>query len=92
MLTLPRGSAHEIAFALQMLKKGEHVSPFLDFWREKVSEQELSDDYGTACGPFLLVGETVVSRQPDSGTESCSVPLFFNLRNRSSMEKGTGAQ
>ena len=46
-----------------MLKKGEHVSPFLDFWREKVSEQELSDDFGTACGPFLLVGETVVSRQ-----------------------------
>ena len=37
MLTLPRGSAHKIAFALQMLKKGEHVSPFLNFWREKVS-------------------------------------------------------
>ena len=33
------------------------------------------DDFGTAYGPFLLVGETVVSRQPDSGTESCSVPL-----------------
>jgi len=26
LLPLPRGSAHEIAFALQMLKKGEHVS------------------------------------------------------------------
>ena len=24
---------------------------------------ELSDDFGTAYGPFLLVGETVVSRQ-----------------------------
>ena len=66
MLTLPRGSAYEIAFALQMLKKGEHVSPFLDFWREKVSEQELSDDFGTVHDPFLLVGETVVSRQPQT--------------------------
>ena len=37
LLPLLRGSAHEIAFALQMLKKGEHVSPFLNFWREKVS-------------------------------------------------------
>ena len=37
-----------------MLKKGEHVSPFLDFWREKVSEQELSYDFGTAHDPFLL--------------------------------------
>ena len=52
--SVSHGSAHEIAFALQMLKKGEHVSPFLDFWREKVSEQELSDDFGTAHGPFLL--------------------------------------
>ena len=25
---------------------------------------ELPDDFGTAHGPFLLVGETVVSRQP----------------------------
>ena len=49
---------------------------FFDFGREKVSVWELSDDFGTACGPFLLVGETVVSRQPDSGTESCSVPLY----------------
>ena len=47
-----------------MLKKGEHVSPFLNFWREKVSVWELLDDFGTAYGPFLLVGETVVSRQP----------------------------
>ena len=37
---------------------------FFDFGREKVSVCELSDDFGTACGPFLLVGETVVSRQP----------------------------
>ena len=36
---------------------------FFDFGREKVSVWELSDDFGTACGPFLLVGETVVSRQ-----------------------------
>ena len=34
------------------------------------------DDFGTAYGPFLLVGETVVSRQPDSGTEQLSVPLY----------------
>ena len=34
--------------------------------REKVSVWELLDDFGTAYGPFLLVGETVVSRQPDA--------------------------
>ena len=39
---------------------------FFDFGREKVSVWELSDDFGTAHGPFLLVGETVVSRQPKS--------------------------
>ena len=27
---------------------------FFDFGREKVSVWELSDDFGTACGPFLL--------------------------------------
>ena len=37
MLTLPRGSAHEIEFAVQIRKKREHVSHFLHFWREKVS-------------------------------------------------------
>ena len=37
MLTLPRGSAHEIEFAVQNRKKPEHVSGFLHFWRKKVS-------------------------------------------------------
>ena len=60
----PRISAHSIAFAMQMPKKREHVSLFFDFWREKVSVRELSDDFGTAYGLFLLVGETTVSRQP----------------------------
>ena len=46
-----------------MPKIREHVSRIFDFKREKVSVWELSDDFGTACGPFLLVGETVVSRQ-----------------------------
>ena len=27
---------------------------FFDFWREKVSVWELSDDFGTAHGPLLL--------------------------------------
>ena len=27
---------------------------FFDFWREKVSVWELSNDFGTAHGPFLL--------------------------------------
>ena len=49
---------------MQMPKKREHVSLFFDFWREKVSVRELSDDFGTVYGPFLLVGETTVSRQP----------------------------
>ena len=61
-----RDSAREIAFALQMPKKSGRVprsaaekprkdsADFFDFWREKVSEQELSDDLGTAHGPFLL--------------------------------------
>ena len=47
-----------------MQENREHVSRFSYFWREKVSAQELSDDFGTAYGPFLLVGETTVSRQP----------------------------
>ncbi len=37
-----------------MQENREHVSRFSYFWREKVSEQELSDDFGTAHGPFLL--------------------------------------
>ena len=40
---------------------------FLFFWREKVSIWELSYDFGTAYGPFLLVGGTVVPRQPNLG-------------------------
>ena len=43
MLTLPRGSAHEIEFAVQIPKKREHVSLFFDLRREKVSARELSD-------------------------------------------------
>ena len=42
----------------------EHVSLFFDLRREKVSARELSDDFETVYGPFLLVGETTVSRQP----------------------------
>ena len=49
---------------MQIPKKREHVSLFFDIRREKVSARELSDDFGTAYGPFLLVGETTVSRQP----------------------------
>ena len=63
MLTLPRGSAHEIEFAVQIPKKREHISLYFDIRREKVSAWELPDDFGTVYGPFLLVGETVVSRQ-----------------------------
>ena len=64
MLTLPRGSAHEIVlFAKQMHENRGRVPRFSYFQREKVSAWELSDDFGTAYGPFLLVGETVVSRQ-----------------------------
>ena len=37
-----------------MQENREHVSRFSYFWREKVSEQERSDDFGTACGPFPL--------------------------------------
>ena len=63
-LMFPRRSAHKIEFAVQIPKKREHVSLFFDLRREKVSARELSDDFGTAYGPFLLVGETTVSRQP----------------------------
>ena len=74
-MCLSRGSAHEIAFACKCQKSGsmyrrsaaekprKDSAGFFDFGREKVSVWELSDDFGTACGPFLLVGETVVSRQ-----------------------------
>ena len=37
-----------------MPKIREHVSRIFDFKREKVSVWELSDDFGTAHGPFLL--------------------------------------
>lgn len=60
-LMFPRRSAHEIEFAVQIPKKREHVSLFFDLRREKVSARELSDDFGTTYGPFLLVGETTVS-------------------------------
>ena len=46
-----------------MLKKGEHVSPFLDFWREKVSEQELSGDSCSARAEHTLSGKTKFFRQ-----------------------------
>ena len=49
---------------MQIHKNRESVSRFLYLKREKVSVWELLDDFGTAYGPFLLVGETVVSRQP----------------------------
>ena len=62
-LLFSRHSAYLIEFAMQIHKNREHVSRFLYPKREKVSVWELSDDFGTACGPFLLVGETVVSRQ-----------------------------
>ena len=42
-------------------KPRKDSADFFHFWREKVSVLELSDDFGTARGPFLLVGETVVS-------------------------------
>ena len=58
-----------------MQENREYVSRFSYFWREKVSEQELSDDFGTAHGPFLLVGETVVSRQLEA-EEIFLSPLF----------------
>ena len=59
-----RDSAYQIEFAVQIPKKREHVPLFFDLRREKVSARELSDDFGTAYGSFLLVGETTVSRQP----------------------------
>ena len=43
MLTLPRGSAHEIAFATQMHENRGRVPRFSYFQREKVSAWELSD-------------------------------------------------
>ena len=63
-LIFPRRSAHEIEFAVQIPKKREHISLYFDIRREKVSAWELPDDFGTVYGPFLLVGETTVSRQP----------------------------
>ena len=53
-LRLPRVSAYSIEFASQIHKKSGRVPDFLFSKREKVSEQELSDDFGTAYSPFLL--------------------------------------
>ena len=63
-LMFPRRSAHEIEFAVQIPKNREHISLFFDLRMEKVSAWELPDDFGTVYVPFLLVGETTVSRQP----------------------------
>ena len=49
-----RASAYSIEFTLQISKKREHVSRFLDFNRGKMSVQELSDNFGTVYNPFLL--------------------------------------
>ncbi len=48
----PRVSAYSIGLLCNPKKPGACISVF-----------SLSDDFGTAYGPFLLVGETVVSRQ-----------------------------
>ena len=50
---------------------------FYTLKREKVSVWKLLDDFGTAYGPFLLVGETVVSRQP---AKNLSIDSFFSLK------------
>ena len=63
-LMFSRRSAHEIEFAAQIPKKREHISLFFDLRRGKVSARELSDDFETVYGLFLLVDETTVSRQP----------------------------
>ena len=70
-------SAYSIEFAVQIHKNREHVSRFLYPKREKVSAWELSDDFGTAYGPFLLVGGTVVPRQPRKGSKSYDLLPFI---------------
>ena len=42
-------------------------------------QEELSDDFGTAHGPFLLVGETVVSRQAFYAFSEKSARRRFSL-------------
>ena len=72
-----RDSAYQIEFAVQIPKKREHISLFFNIRREKVSAWELSDDFGTAYGPFLLVGGTVVQRQPRKGSKSHDLLPFI---------------
>lgn len=59
MLTLPRGSAHEIEFAVQIRKKaGACIWLFTLLEEESFDHrEELSDDFGTAHGPFLLLAK-----------------------------------
>ena len=64
---------------MQIHKKSGRVPDFLYFEREKVSEWELSDDFGTAYGSFLLVGETVVSRQPETASDGKSEAVFYTF-------------
>ena len=70
-------SAYSIEFAVQIHKNREHVSRYLYPKREKVSAWELSDDFGTAYGPFLLVGETIVSRQVMQKEPKLKFQLFM---------------
>ena len=45
--------------------------------RNNVRRFHMIDDFGTAHGPFLLVGETVVSRQPNTFFTKCEEGVIF---------------
>ena len=60
----PRVSAYSIGLLCNPKKPEACISVFILLEGESFDHQEeLSDDFGTAHGPFPLVGETVVSRQ-----------------------------
>ena len=61
-------------------KPGACISVFILLEGESFDHQEeLSDDFGTAHGPFPLVGETVVSRQAFYAFSEKSARRRFSL-------------
>ena len=87
MLTLPRGSAHEIAFAAQMHENRGRVPRFSYFQREKVSAQELSDvrvlrSQNTDCRKNEVFRQSQKDEPNGSSFGGCqkSIIIIFTLR------------
>ena len=79
MLTLPRGSAHEIEIAQRFHVDRGRVPRLAYFWREKVSAWELSDDSCSAQSEHILSAKPQVLRQDIKIAPPCRCVPISNL-------------